>query len=1627
MSRLLVGTLVVAVLLMTFPGACQAQPVVPLPEGVSAVWDLSKAYRETTPTRERVCINGLWRWQPAAQVTDTLPSGSWGYYKVPGCWPGITDYMQKDCQTLFSHPDWQGTDLASLKAAWYQREITIPGNWTGRHLALQAEYVNSYAVVYVDGVKVGDMRFPSGEVDLTSACPPGSKHVLSLLVVAVPLKGVMMSFNDTASARQVAGTVARRGLCGDVWLTSSPAAAQVTETTVSTSFRKGQVTLSTALGNLPATGRYTLRGQISEKGKVVKEIGSQPFAAGDLTDGRLTFTESWKPEKLWDIHTPQNQYSVAVSLVDDGGRVLDTGYAVPFGFREFWIDGRDFYLNGTRIFLSAVPLDNAQVGAAWANYEGARESLERLKSFGINFVYTHNYGCEPGTHLSFEELLRAADDTGMLVALSQPHFGQYDWRTADADQSNGYAGHARFYVHVAGSHPSVIAYSMSHNATGYSEDMNPDLIDGIADPRESWALNNAKLALRAQAIVEKMDPGRIVYHHSSGNLGTMHTVNFYTNFAPIQELSDWLEHWSTKGVKPFFTCEYMVPCTWDWTMYRGWYRGGRAFGSAVVPWDFSIAEWNSQFLGDAAFQISEPDKTNLRWEAKQFRDGKLWHRWDYPFEVGSKALEERYPVIAAYITDNWRAFRTWGMSANSPWEWGHYWKPREGVTKTHDDLKVDWENLQRPGFSPDYIEDRYERVDLAYKRSDWIATPAAQAVIRNNLPLLAYVAGKPAAFTSKDHLFLPGETVEKQLIVINNSRQTVTAECRWSLGLPDPILGSKPVTIETGQQARVPLTFELPANLAPGSYQLSATIRFSTGERQEDSFAVRVLPRPEAVSAQGRVALFDPKGETGRLLDALGIRYQSVPATADLANYDTLILGKGALTVDTAAPDLSRVRDGLKVVVFEQTAEALEKRLGFRVQEYGLRQVFGRIPDHPLLAGLDTESLRDWRGEATNTTPRLKYENSPRLSYAPTVEWCGLEVSHVWRCGNRGNVASVLIEKPARGSLLPIVDGGYSLQYSPLLEFREGQGMVLFCQMDVTGRTESDPAADRLVRNLLQYTSTWKPSPVRKALYVGESQGKEHLQWSGIAAEDYTGGKLSADQVLVAGPGGDKVLTFNTQAVADFLKSGGHVLALGLDEAEANDVLPMKVQMTTAEHIASYFEPAGAGSLFAGVGPADVHDRAVEELPLVTGGAKVLGDGVLAQAENANVVFCQLLPYHLTSAKGAVASLRVDGEEAFEGKQSALVTMGTTTAFGAQFGQGVKFTPEVGKTYTLAAFVKGVGRPVLVHLEVERAGRPWDRAVKAPEVQVPADQWTEVHATFQCTVPFPEGWQAYLGCAQDGAQFRADMFQLYEGDYVPWRAGETGPKNLMTNPGFEEGQKPYFFNSGEQYNVRKTFRRSSFLITRLLSNMGVQGSTPLLTRFSTPVGEEGPKPGPSVVRNGDFSLDANGDGKADDWGFSADSKSASCTREPLGDGWALRLALPDYGGKPQASVMLAQQDVPMKAGQWYRISFRAKEEGLDGKRITFAIQSTETWSSFFEYQYFAPQTDWREFRLLVQSNKTADSKTRLQIWHNNLGTLWLADLAVQPIAPPTNEGRWSQGLYVDQPEEWDDPYRFFRW
>ena len=218
----------------------------------------------------------------------------------------------------------------------------------------------------------------------------------------------------------------------------------------------------------------------------------------------------------------------------------------------------------------------------------------------------------------------------------------------------------------------------------------------------------------------------------------------------------------------------------------------------------------------------------------------------------------------------------------------------------------------------------------------------------------------------------------------------------------------------------------------------------------------------------------------------------------------------------------------------------------------------------------------------------------------------------MWRCGNRGSVASVLIEKPACGDFLPILDGGFSLQYSPLLEYRQGRGMILFCQMDVTGRTENDPAATHLVGNMLRYVNHWKAEEKRKVMPIseeGDDGTTEYLEKIGVVfgpavmegvSMDLTFGGVSIlsydfttkieTPVLVLGPGCIPLNHTDRQAeFREMLRTEGGVL-IGLNQEEMEFAFP-ELTVKNGEHISTYFEPLSMNSPLRGIGPADVHNR----------------------------------------------------------------------------------------------------------------------------------------------------------------------------------------------------------------------------------------------------------------------------------------------------------------------------------------------------------------------------------------------------------------------------------------------------
>jgi hypothetical protein len=152
-------------------------------------------------------------------------------------------------------------------------------------------------------------------------------------------------------------------------------------------------------------------------------------------------------------------------------------------------------------------------------------------------------------------------------------------------------------------------------------------------------------------------------------------------------------------------------------------------------------------------------------------------------------------------------------------------------------------------------------------------------------------------------------------------------------------------------------------------------------------------------------------------------------------------------------------------------------------------------------------------------------------------------------------------------------------------------------------------------------------------VYAGDLAGRQHLESAGFVLAEYETGKLSSNQVLVVGPGGGRQLAADKGAIADWLKAGGELLAIGLDQKDADALLPGQVKITKAEHISTFFGPNSVNSLLKGVGPADLHNRDPRELSLITSGARGIGNGVLAMTTHSDIGFCQLVPWEFEANK----------------------------------------------------------------------------------------------------------------------------------------------------------------------------------------------------------------------------------------------------------------------------------------------------------------------------------------------------------------------------------------------------------
>lgn len=1164
------GTMTFAPVSVTVTRRRMARAVnMPVPEGVKGDPEsLDDAWRVVNRFRERICLNGLWRARPVVKGDDagTVPGtdDAWGWGKIPSVWRRPFDVSKEGSRFDVSRW-WEENEIkidADLQDEWwYRRSFILPKSAAGRRTLLNFTGLATRAQVFIDGVRVGEVTFPGGELDLSRFIRPGTRQTLTMLVTAHPSGKEVLSFNAADRVDRVADVVKLRGVTGDLYLDIVPSEVRIVDVWTETRVEKGEIEFGVAVEGSRSGEAFNVSAEVSGCNDRRTFAGVGKVGA----DGVVRFSAPWRDAKLWDVHTPENLYSAKVSIarVESPGAVVDESVPFRFGFREVKIRGRDLYLNGTRIHLRALTCAAMARGADRACRAGALDTCRRMKDMGFNFAIANNYNLMPGAISHIDSTLDAFDETGMLYSFTMPHMKDFGNNRFLDDPENvaRYKKLAAWAVSRVRRHPSVIAYTTSHNAVGYTGDQNPLKLDGMYDPmppdrvsEKNPGFQRRRAAKEIASILRELDPTRIVYHHASGPLGDFHTMNIYLNWAPVQERSDWLHDWAARGTKPMFFVEWGCPHIASWSSYRGplfiWRKPG--YHSLWAQ------EYAAAFRGDAAYEGNATVSDALAVEESFWAKGE-------PFMFSSSIKdtlvrwESNYQsVVGRYLWDNWRSHRAWGITAMLPWDQNNFYRRTVPSDETRPFPKR-YEHLKEPGMVPDVLGGGKKWMSNSYfydngPRTNFTMTAMGRALARWNGEDCAFIGGS-GVFTDKRHLFRPGEQAAKTLVILNDRRVGQTVKWGWRLfDAKGRVVGSDAgnVSVSPGCRADVPVCVALPD---AGEYVLKAGFEFEGDRRQYDEFKMSAVEQ-KPCSQQCPILLYDTKGLTKAHFDRLGIKYSVISELTEssVPNDQALVIGRESLTHDVydrtvrwynRHPQWTWREWRGCVLVFEQKEEVLNQ-IGFRTQTYGLRQAFPRH-SRSVFLGLTDELLRDWAGEATLVPSYLDGVEELETDYT-RKPWAGFMHSRVWRCRNRGNVASVLMEKPHRGDWRALCDGAFDLEYSPLLELSVARGRVVFCQLDVTGRTVADPVADEITKALVARVSSEKiPAPCdvktygKRAFFAVRDSGFRLNQ-----DPSYDGGKVFAVSSGAKKPKG----------LDDKVRNGAKVLCLGLSAAEIAEWSP---------------------------------------------------------------------------------------------------------------------------------------------------------------------------------------------------------------------------------------------------------------------------------------------------------------------------------------------------------------------------------------------------------------------------------------------------------------------------------------
>lgn len=497
--------------------------------------------------------------------------------------PNISEVLTSDRKAI--KPEWR-----EKTGAWFRREFRVQSDWfDGRRAILVLEGAGYRHCVWVNGQLIGEslIGLVPAQYDVTDAL---NHDGVNELVIAVGNAATLVDVEKQTFLAPAVGI--EPGIWKPITLNWIPDVS-IKDIFVTTSVKNEQIRAQVTLRNTqnsPETVK--LSGLIQDtEGHPVAEIAPITVTVPANSQVQASISKNWLAPNLWTPESPA-LYQLVISIAGHD-RLVDQQIQ-KFGYREFEIRGKSFYLNGKPITLFRKSM--------LANLATSTDRALQLARRDAG----NPYNCWR-LHLGFnsQAMVDAADQVGLMVMPESAwyHLSKFNLRASDVwlPQIEAYT---KKLVRIYRNNPSVIIWSLTNETMwDHTDDIRMDVAGRILEAARSVDDTRPFAADGDNDWDQQLDV--TVIHYPEGEIQTDLARRYPNAGLLYPNMFEWLredginrawradfewdrpliigEYWYPNGASFLGRTSYAGETTFDWRLNR--YGEGAAYSSNDIPHD----------------------------------------------------------------------------------------------------------------------------------------------------------------------------------------------------------------------------------------------------------------------------------------------------------------------------------------------------------------------------------------------------------------------------------------------------------------------------------------------------------------------------------------------------------------------------------------------------------------------------------------------------------------------------------------------------------------------------------------------------------------------------------------------------------------------------------------------------------------------------------------------------------------------------------------------------------------------------------------------------------------------------------------------------------------------------------